>query len=54
MKKLFYVRHGETHVNVSDLLSGRTETPLTEKEVEQATAAGKPTSIGNAAIVELV
>ena len=41
MKKLFYVRHGETHMNVAGLLSGRTETPLTEKGIEQATTAGK-------------
>lgn len=41
MKKLFYVRHGETHMNVAGLLSGRTETPLTERGVEQAKASGK-------------
>ena len=41
MKKLFYAKHGQTLMNVSGLLSGRTETPLTEKGVEQATAAGK-------------
>ena len=31
MKKLFYVRHGETEMNVAGLWSGRTETPLTGK-----------------------
>lgn len=41
MKKLFYVRHGETHMNVAGLLSGRTETSLTVKGVDQAKAAGK-------------
>lgn len=41
MKKLFYVRHGETEMNVAGLLSGRTETPLTEKGIEQAKATGK-------------
>lgn len=41
MKKLFYVRHGETHMNVAGLLSGRTETPLTEKGIKQAKATGK-------------
>lgn len=41
MKRLFYVRHGETQMNVAGLLSGRTETPLTEKGIEQAKAAGR-------------
>jgi broad specificity phosphatase PhoE len=41
MKRLFYVRHGETHMNVAGLLSGRTESSLTEKGIEQAKAAGK-------------
>ena len=41
MKRLFYVRHGETHMNVDGLLSGRTETSLTEKGIDQAKAAGK-------------
>ena len=41
MKRLFYVRHGETDMNVAGLLSGRIETPLTSKGIEQAKAAGK-------------
>jgi broad specificity phosphatase PhoE len=41
MKRLFYVRHGEAHMNVARLLSGRTETPLTGKGIEQAMAAGQ-------------
>jgi len=41
MKRLFYVRHGETQMNVSGLLSGSTETPLTEKGKVQAKEAGK-------------
>ena len=41
MKKLFYVRHGETEMNVAGLWSGRTETPLTGKGQEQAKRAGK-------------
>ena len=41
MKRLFYVRHGETNMNVAGLLSGRTETQLTEKGIEQAKATGK-------------
>jgi broad specificity phosphatase PhoE len=41
MKRLFYVRHGETHMNVAGLLSGRTETSLTKKGIEQAKAAGE-------------
>jgi probable phosphoglycerate mutase len=41
MKKLFFVRHGETEMNVAGLLSGRTETSLTKHGIEQAKAAGK-------------
>ena len=40
MKKLFYVRHGETQMNVAGLLSGQIETQLTEKGIGQAKAAG--------------
>jgi broad specificity phosphatase PhoE len=40
MKKLFYVRHGETEMNAAGLLSGRIETPLTKKGIEQARQAG--------------
>ena len=41
MKKLFYVRHGETDMNVAGLLSGQTETKLTNRGIEQAKAAGR-------------
>lgn len=41
MKRLFYVRHGETEMNAAGLLAGQTETPLTEKGIQQAKSAGK-------------
>jgi uncharacterized phosphatase len=41
MNRLLYIRHGETQMNVSGLLSGRTETPLTEKGIAQAIESGK-------------
>ncbi len=41
MNKLFYVRHGETYMNVAGLLSGKSETQLTENGIQQAKAAGK-------------
>jgi broad specificity phosphatase PhoE len=41
MKRLFYVRHGETEMNVVGLWSGRIETPLTEKGKRQAKEAGQ-------------
>lgn len=41
MKKLFYVRHGETHMNVREQFAGQIETPLTERGREQAILAGK-------------
>jgi len=41
MKKLFYVRHGETEMNVAGIWSGRIETPLTKKGQQQAKQAGK-------------
>ncbi len=41
MKRLFYVRHGETEMNVAELLSGTIETPLTKNGREQATRLGK-------------
>ncbi|CAN5199171.1 phosphoserine phosphatase 1 [soil metagenome] len=40
MKKLFYVRHGETEMNVATIWSGQTETPLTENGKTQAKATG--------------
>lgn len=41
MKRLFYVRHGETEMNVAGLLSGTIETPLTENGKQQAIKTGK-------------
>jgi len=41
MKRLYFVRHGETHMNVSGHYSGTTETKLTPKGRAQAKAAGK-------------
>jgi broad specificity phosphatase PhoE len=41
MKRLFYVRHGETHMNVSQRLSGQIETPLTDNGIKQAEQTGK-------------
>jgi broad specificity phosphatase PhoE len=41
MKKLFYVRHGQTKMNEDGLFSGRTETPLTDKGRGQALDSGK-------------
>jgi len=40
MKKLFYVRHGQTVMNVQGLLAGPIETPLTDEGRKQAEAAG--------------
>lgn len=39
MKSLYYVRHGQSEMNVAHLLSGTTNTPLTEKGREQAQSA---------------
>lgn len=41
MKKLFFVRHGLTHMNVNGLFAGHTETSLTDEGIEQAKNAGK-------------
>lgn len=41
MKRLLFVRHGETHMNVTGQLSGRIETPLTQKGIDQARVAGQ-------------
>jgi broad specificity phosphatase PhoE len=41
MKRLFYVRHGETEMNVAGVWSGRIETPLTQTGKQQAQEAGK-------------
>lgn len=41
MKKLFYIRHGETEHNFNAMWAGRVETPLTKKGIKQAKEAGK-------------
>ncbi|OGL31037.1 hypothetical protein A3D14_02125 [Candidatus Saccharibacteria bacterium RIFCSPHIGHO2_02_FULL_47_12] len=41
MKRLYFMRHGETEMNVQNIWSGTTETPLTSKGREQAKKAGK-------------
>lgn len=41
MKRLFFVRHGETDANVAELLSGQIETSLTEKGIQQAKQTGQ-------------
>lgn len=41
MKKLYFVRHGQTDTNIGGLLSGHIEAILTEDGKAQAIAAGK-------------
>lgn len=41
MKKLYFVRHGLTVMNVEGRWSGTTDTPLTERGRQQAKAAGE-------------
>ena len=41
MKKIFFIRHGQSVMNVAELASGHTDTPLTPIGKEQATKAGK-------------
>ena len=42
MKKIYFVRHGESQANVDNIVAGAEyETPLTEKGKEQARQAGK-------------
>jgi broad specificity phosphatase PhoE len=41
MKKLFYVRHGQTPFNVEGKLSGQIETPLTDAGKQQALITGQ-------------
>jgi broad specificity phosphatase PhoE len=41
VKKLYFVRHGETPLNSKMLFSGQTETPLTDKGIAQAKATAK-------------
>jgi broad specificity phosphatase PhoE len=54
MKRLFFVRHGESHMNVAGLLSGQTETPLTPKGIKQAKATGQQIKISLPHIDQIV
>lgn len=40
MKHLYFVRHGESEMNVAELASGHIDTPLTDKGIAQADIAG--------------
>ena len=40
MKKLFFVRHGESQWNVEDKICGATDSPLSEKGRAQAVETG--------------
>lgn len=41
MKKLYFVRHGESEWNVADKICGSTDIPLTDKGKEQAMETGR-------------
>lgn len=41
MKKLYYIRHGLTELNVQGRFAGQIETPLTDEGRRQAKAAGE-------------
>lgn len=41
MKKLYFVRHGQSVLNTQGLMAGTTETPLTDEGHSQARATGK-------------
>lgn len=41
MKKLYFMRHGESEYNHLGLFAGRTETPLTDRGKNQARSAGE-------------
>lgn len=41
MQKLYFVRHGQSVLNVQGKMAGSTETPLTDEGRRQATATGK-------------
>lgn len=41
MKKLYFIRHGQSVLNVQKRYGGRTDTPLTSEGRKQAKAAGK-------------
>ena len=40
MKKVYFVRHGESQWNVEDKICGVTDSPLTDKGQEQAVKTG--------------
>lgn len=54
MKKLYFVRHGESEWNVQDKVCGRTEVPLTDRGREQAMETGKLVSSMNIKIDEIL
>lgn len=41
MSKLLFIRHGQTEANVKGILTGRLETNLTQKGIDDATALSK-------------
>ena len=41
MPKLYFIRHGQTEANVKDILTGRIETNLTQKGIDDAKEVGK-------------
>ena len=41
MAKLFFIRHGQTEANVKGILTGRLETNLTQKGIDDAIALSK-------------
>jgi probable phosphoglycerate mutase len=41
MKRLYFIRHGQSELNKQKILAGHTDTPLTAKGRSQARAAGK-------------
>lgn len=41
MKKIYFVRHGQSEWNVSDRICGRSDVPLTEKGIMQAIESGE-------------
>lgn len=41
MPQLFFIRHGQTEANVKGILTGRLETNLTQKEIDDAIALSK-------------
>src|SRR5579871_1222970 len=41
MKTLYFIRHGQSQMNVEKRFAGKTDTPLTEEGRQQAKSAGK-------------